>query len=127
MLDEESADSDVGAIKFEPKPSVQKDTDEDESPPRSTRKKRRIQPVRIDSGTESAVEEGNVKDDDVFSMPRTRLSKGKGKQVHSTDSEQDALPRRRRKLVKGQRPLTPEEDDIANEVEEKRKSCLVHW
>lgn len=92
-------DSDVGAIHFEPK--LVDISDEDHSPRRPKGRKSlagaHAIPTRTmsDESLEETIEE-----------PRYR--KGKNKVV--LDSEDDTRPRKR-KLIKGRRPPTPEEDD----------------
>lgn len=97
----QDADSDVGAIHFEPE--VVEISDEDHSPRRPKKRKSLVGahaiPVRTIS--DESLEE-------TIGVPRYRKGKNKNKVV--LDSEDDTRPRKR-KLVKGIRPPTPEEDD----------------
>lgn len=101
----QDVDSDVGAIHFEAE--VVEISDEDHSPRRPKRRKglagAHAIPVRTTS--DESLEETIV-------VPRYR--KGKNKVV--LDSEDDTRPHKR-KLIKGIRPPTPEEDDDILETE----------
>ncbi|KAG1715708.1 hypothetical protein ID866_1471 [Astraeus odoratus] len=111
VTDEESNDSDVGAIHFEA--DAIEPSDEDASPRRA--KRRRIPVVTDDLDEQLPMDdEENVE----APVPRTR----KGKASIIVDSEDELQPRRR-KLVKGVRPPTPsdDEDDIdENQILENR-------
>lgn len=95
----QDTDSDVGAIRFEPE--VVEISDEDHSPRRPKRRKSLAGAHAIPTRTisDESLEE-------TIGVPRHR--KGKNKVV--LDSDDDIRPCKR-KLVKGIRPPTPEEDD----------------
>ncbi|KIJ17435.1 hypothetical protein PAXINDRAFT_10268 [Paxillus involutus ATCC 200175] len=104
-----SEDSDVGAIHFEPE--IMDISDEDQSPRRPKRKK---SIVVTDTIPERELSDDSLEEN--IKMPvRWKGKKGKAKAIH--DSEEDAQPRRR-KLIKGVRPPTPQEDSVLDEVDE---------
>ena len=92
-------DSDVGAIRFEPE--AIEISDEDHSPRRPKQSKSLVGAHAIPRRTTS-----DESLEETLAVPRNR--KGKNKVV--LDSDDDARPRKR-KLIKGIRPPTPEEDD----------------
>ncbi|KAG8217534.1 hypothetical protein J3R82DRAFT_5683 [Butyriboletus roseoflavus] len=108
----QDTDSDVGAIRFEPE--VVEISDEDHSPRRPKKRKSLVgtHAIPIRTISDESLEE-------TIEVPR--YQKGKNKVV--LDSEDDIRPHKR-KLVKGIRPLTPEEDDdileAGNQVLESR-------
>lgn len=112
-----SADSDVGAIQFEPE--VIDISDEDESP---RRPKRRKSLMVTDTLPERAPSDDSLEEN--IGVPvHWKGKKGKAKFVE--ESEEESQPRRH-KLIKGVRPPTPEEDDVMDEVDENRKQSIIH-
>ena len=117
--DDGSQSSDVGAIHFEPTPTP---TDEDE--PRPPPKRRRLVKRRADSDEDGA--HSPTLNEEATSASAAKKSAGNkavGKQREVTseqEDDEDAQPRKR-KLIKGIRPPSPEEDeeeDLLNEVDE---------
>ncbi|KAH0830589.1 hypothetical protein J3R83DRAFT_2044 [Lanmaoa asiatica] len=108
----QDTDSDVGAIHFEPE--VIDISDEDHSPRRPKKRKSLVgaHAIPIRTVSDESLEE-------TIRVPQYR--RGKNKVV--LDSEDDTRPRKR-KLIKGIRPPTPEEDDdileAGNQVLESR-------
>ncbi|KAH7889668.1 hypothetical protein F5I97DRAFT_1846179 [Phlebopus sp. FC_14] len=107
--EESSSDSDVGAIKFEPEVLSIGDEDESPRPP-----KRRRNRVVTDGSLGHAVSDDSLEEN--IGVPvRWNRKKGKLKQV--VESEEESQPRKRT-LIKGVRPPTPEDDDILDDVDE---------
>ncbi|EGO21468.1 hypothetical protein SERLADRAFT_440729 [Serpula lacrymans var. lacrymans S7.9] len=114
------ADSDVGAIRFESRSAPASDEDEAPGPSKPTTriiKKRRIIDKYSSSSEPIILEEDS---DDIYMGPKGKV---KGKQRQVNDSEEDGSKlqpqTRRRKLIKGQRPLAPDsDDDLLDEVDE---------
>ncbi|KZT09438.1 uncharacterized protein LAESUDRAFT_694923 [Laetiporus sulphureus 93-53] len=124
LTDEEgSQSSDVGDIHFEPQaPDVAGDN-EDESPrrPKTQRLRRRMRSVTSDD--ENNVASQATSEDEAESPVtwRGNVRKGKRKQTLILgDSDEEEQPLRKRKLVKGVRPASPEENevDLLDEVDE---------
>lgn len=118
------SDSDVGAIHSEAE--VIELSTEDEGPRSPGKKQRRLATKRVDSAANSrestiapmassSAEEGT---DSQMIKPPTR-SKGKSRRIKDSDSENEPPPTRR-KLVKGIRPPSPEENE-SDEVDERRE------
>ncbi|KIJ69366.1 hypothetical protein HYDPIDRAFT_80164 [Hydnomerulius pinastri MD-312] len=105
----DSADSDVGAIQFEPE--VIDVSDGEESP---RRPKRRKSQVVTDGLPEHAVSDISLQENSGVPA-RWKGKKGKAKAVE--DSDEESQPRRS-KFTKGIRPPTPEEDDVLDDVDE---------
>ena len=120
---DQDAGSDVGAIHFEKEVT---DSSSDEQPRLSPMKKRRIRLSSFDSAQPSQVakpEKAGSNDDEP--SVRRRI-KGKGKRLRVEDSDREESPKRR--LVKGIRPPSQEdEDDILDEIDEKRKGCSTFF
>ncbi|KIL00117.1 hypothetical protein PAXRUDRAFT_821997 [Paxillus rubicundulus Ve08.2h10] len=104
-----SEDSDVGAIHFDPE--ILDVSDEDQSP---RRPKRRKSIVVVDTVPEHELSDDSLEENIKVSV-RWKGKKGKAKTIY--DSEEDVQPRRR-KLIKGVRPPTPEEQSVLDEVDE---------
>lgn len=132
-----STSSNVGGIRFEPKViEISDSSDVEDSPkrPRATQRKTRrfrAESVEKSSGSASKATEED-EEEELVGVPVTWKGKGrevKGKRkraVVDSDSE-DSLRPRRRKLVKGVRPPTPEVDDLLEEVDEKSRSSNEYF
>ncbi|KAH9951251.1 hypothetical protein B0H21DRAFT_271900 [Amylocystis lapponica] len=125
--EEGSQSSDAGAIQFERNSKVIDLTDEDEQPsPRpSPAKRRNTRRTRADSDEDADVIEisSPTPDREVLGAVSSKGSKGKGKaKAVVDDSDEEEVQPRRRRLVRGVRPPSPEEDeaDILEEVDEHR-------
>jgi hypothetical protein len=117
---EEDTNSDVGAIHFE-KETVELSSDDD-IPRLSPMKKRRIRVDSFDDAETSVapiVERAGSGNEDAANSEVCWKNKGKGKQRRIVDSDGDGQSIKRR-LVKGVRPPTPEEDDLSD-IDENRK------
>jgi hypothetical protein len=107
--------SDVAGIQFEPEVIDLTDDDELASPRISRAKKRKTRLVETDSDSNAAADE--TKEEDI-GVPVRWKGRRNGKIQRVKDSDSDEPPRKR-KLVKGERPPTPEgSDDIEDEVDE---------
>ncbi|KAI0079928.1 hypothetical protein K474DRAFT_1673008 [Panus rudis PR-1116 ss-1] len=109
-----SSSNHVGDIDFEPVVVSVSDSDDEtkESPRRPAKKRRLLRSAReSDLGSEASEQEKDI------SIKR----KGKAKEVNKKqlilDSEEDEPPRKR-KLVKGVRPPTPEPENLLEEIDE---------
>jgi hypothetical protein len=111
--DEEA--SDVARIQFEPELIDLTDDEELASPRISRAKKRKARLVETDSDSNTAANDPKEEQIGV----RVHWKGGRnGKILRVRDSDSDEEPRKS-KLVKGERPLTPESsDDIGDEVDE---------
>ncbi|KAH9842621.1 uncharacterized protein C8Q71DRAFT_853161 [Rhodofomes roseus] len=122
-LDEDSSQSsDVGAIRFE---AAHTSTEEDDpkSSPRRPVKKRRLRKQRADSDEDDETRKSSEEETGVPpTRKRSNKAAGKRKEVVVLDDEDEEVQPRKRKLVRGQRPPSPEEDeeDLLNEVDENR-------
>ncbi|KAG1753462.1 hypothetical protein EDB19DRAFT_831191 [Suillus lakei] len=112
--DDLAQDSDVGAIKFEPE--VIEVSDEDDSPRRPSTKRRKKSLVVTDSLPDVAASDSSLEDHIGIPTRWKGSKKGERKRKAIADSEDESQPRRR-KLVKGARPPSPEESAI-DEVDE---------
>lgn len=124
--------SDPGKIHFEPEVVSVSDSEEEvKSSPRrpaasQAKKRRRV----ANSDDEGVVVVSTDTEDENIGVPvrwkgKAKEVKGKPTVVHS-DSEEEEQPRRR-KLVKGIRPPTPEEDDLMAEVDESSQSPRTYY
>lgn len=120
-----SDSSDVGGINFEPEIISLSDSDDDvkTSPRRGPAKKRR---VKASESSSQASSSHSKSDEENIGIPVGW--KWKGKAVHKrkmavSDSESEEEPRpKRRKLVRGVRPPTPDEsEDLMDEVDQERE------
>ncbi|KAH9926204.1 uncharacterized protein B0H18DRAFT_1094787 [Fomitopsis serialis] len=124
-LDEDgSQSSDVGAIHFETAPATTTEEDDLKSSPRRPTKKRMLRKKRADSDEENDPQQSSEEETGV---PTTwkRSSKAAGKRREAVvvgDEDEEEVQPRKRKLVRGQRPPSPEEDkdDLLGEVDEHR-------
>lgn len=126
-----SESSDVGAIGFE-ETSVSSRAEEDDnilSPKRPHVSPRKVHKMRAVSVENSSAVEGSDGEPEVVGVPVFRKKKGrivgrpsrKSTVIRSSDEEE---PRpKRRKLVKGVRPATPEED-LLDEVDSDSKNSF---
>jgi hypothetical protein len=123
--DDESPGSDVDAVRFEPRKvqAISVSDDEDQSPrrPKASFKTQRTQLPKSRSESPISITSSNNQSDEKDTGVPARW-KGKGvtrrRCIADSASEPDEQPKRR-KLVKGVRPPTPEEpDDLLNEVDE---------
>ena len=130
--EEGSQSSDAGAIHFEPQVVlVSSSGDEGELPPRPTfssrRKKRTTRAHSVESASESSAGE---EEREVYVRKGKRAGKKPVVVVLDSDEEEELRPMKKRKLVKGERPPTPEEGDLMGEVDEHsmtfRLICLNH-
>lgn len=122
-----STSSDVGAIGFEPEViTVSSSSEEDAilpSPRKSARSQRKIKKRRADSEErDSAVAESDSDGPEHIGVPVIWRKAGtvtvdKRKRAVIQDSDDDELQPRRRKLVKGIRPPTPEEENLLDELD----------
>ncbi|KAF9227887.1 hypothetical protein BS17DRAFT_746822 [Gyrodon lividus] len=102
------SDSDVGVIHFEPE--VMDVSDEDQSPHRPKRRKSLV--VTNTPGRELS---DDSLEENIEVLIRWKGKKGKEKAILNSE---EVIQPRRRKLIKGIRPPTPEEDDALDEVDE---------
>ena len=122
-----SQSSDPGAIRFEPTAVVDISSSEDELDvaPRPTPANKGKKRVRRAHSEESASASPSEDDErELFVRKGKRAAKASASMVLDSEEEEELSPTRKRKLVKGQRPPTPEEDeaDLLDEVEEERTS-----
>lgn len=127
-----SDNSDVGDIRFEPD-VVESDDKEEASPRRPRTKKRKTRLAGSGSSEEQKTTALDSDNEEVVGIPvtwKSRKEKGKGKRIITIDDseEEEVEQPRRRKLVRGIRPPTPEEDeaDLLDEVDEHSKPLSVH-
>ncbi|TCD71879.1 hypothetical protein EIP91_000011 [Steccherinum ochraceum] len=122
--------SDVGAISFEPKVIELTDSEEEakSSPQRKPATTRHIRKRRAKSDDEADSSPLDSPDEGNSIMPIVWKGKGKAGQEKrkvvvedsdAEDAEEDVQPKRR-KIVRGQRPPTPEPDDLMEELDEHR-------
>lgn len=122
--DSDGDTSDVDAIQFEP--DVIELSDEDASPRRPTTQRRGV-PATQARGLKLDDDSGDLfstRSDSSISESRKKVRLGKRKQVvELSESEEEAVQPRRRKLIKGTRPPSVDSDgeDLMEEVEEHRK------
>lgn len=115
--DDASGSSDVDAIHFELTSSHSEDDDvEVESPRRPVPQNRKMRPTRADSDHELATSESSQEDISGVPVAWKGRNAGKKRKVVVEDSDEEELPRR--KLIKGVRPPSPEEDDLLEEIDE---------
>ncbi|KZP19459.1 hypothetical protein FIBSPDRAFT_827984 [Athelia psychrophila] len=121
--DSDGDTSDVDAIQFEP--DVIELSDEDASPRRPTTQRRGV-PATQARGLKLDDDSGDLfstRSDGSISESRKKVRLGKRKQVvELSESEEEAVQPRRRKLIKGTRPPSVDSDgeDLMEEVEEHR-------
>ncbi|KAI0748218.1 hypothetical protein C8Q80DRAFT_1170790 [Daedaleopsis nitida] len=118
-----SQSSDPGAIHFEPDVVEPPSEDEDDFIPRPTpanKGKRRLKRAHS-SASESPVSSGDEEGREMYIRKGKRNAKGSS-MVFDSDEEEEVYPVKKRKLVKGERPPTPEEDevDLLDEIDEER-------
>nr|VWO98706.1 Nucleoside diphosphate kinase (NDK) (NDP kinase) (EC (Nucleoside-2-P kinase) [Ganoderma boninense] len=120
---EGSQSSDAGAIRFEPQAAViTSSEDEGDLPLRptfSSKGKGRVKRAHSIESASTPSSEGE-EEREVYVRKGKRASKKSAAAVLDSDEEDELRPVKKRKLVKGKRPLTPEEDDLVNEVDEYR-------
>ncbi|KAJ3559106.1 hypothetical protein NM688_g538 [Phlebia brevispora] len=123
--DDNNSSSDPGGIRFESDAAPSPESDEDEaknSPRKSSLSQKKKQRRMADSEEEQEVIEIESSDDQEVGVPITWKGKSKdGKRSRArvqSDSDEEPQPRRR-KLIKGVRPPTPEED-LIDEVDESK-------
>lgn len=115
--------SDVGAIAFESAVMEISDSeDEAESSPRKSATARRVHRKRAMSDDEITSSGSRDPSEEYVGIPVTWKGKGKASQrkrkvVEDSDSQEGIQPRRR-KLIKGERPLTPETENLMEELDE---------
>ncbi|KAG2034904.1 hypothetical protein BDR03DRAFT_963948 [Suillus americanus] len=112
--DDLAQDSDVGAIKFEPE--VIDVSDEDDSPRRPSTRRLKKSLVVTDSLPDVAASDDSLDDRIGIPMRWKGGNKGKRKRTAIADSDDESQPRKR-KLVKGARPASPE-GSVIDEVDE---------
>ncbi|THH07442.1 hypothetical protein EW145_g3378 [Phellinidium pouzarii] len=120
----ESDSSDAGRIKFEAQSSSRSDTggnlESDEVPyPVSSAQSRLAKRSRIlESDAEKSDEDWNLES----KVVKRQSSKRKQQQVQESGSESELVPeKRKRRLVKGERPSTEEADDVLDGIDEETK------
>lgn len=111
-------DSDVGAIKFEPEIISVDASDEDDDSPRRPSSTRRFKKSLVVTDNQPDMASSDDSMEDRIGIPTVwrGSKKGKRKRKAIADSDDDSQPRRR-KLVKGARPPSPE-GDVIDEVDE---------
>lgn len=116
--------SDVGAIAFEPKViEISDSEDEKKSSPRRPVTTRHLRRRRAKSdGDDDSTVSDSLSEENIVSpivwKGKGKAGPGKRKQViAASESEEDVRPKKR-KLVRGERPPTPEEDDLMEELDE---------
>ncbi|RPD66233.1 hypothetical protein L226DRAFT_500420 [Lentinus tigrinus ALCF2SS1-7] len=118
-----SQSSDAGAIRFEREVvEVSSDEGEEDRAPRRSQASRKRRANRAHSDDSASPQPAPEEDE-----PEIYLRKGKRPAkttsiVLDSDEEEDDRPVKKRKLVKGERPPTPQEDDanLLDEVDEER-------
>ncbi|KAI1795783.1 hypothetical protein LXA43DRAFT_989531 [Ganoderma leucocontextum] len=126
LVDEDedgSQSSDAGAIRFEaPVVVISSSEDEGDLPPRPTfsskgkKRTKRAHSAESVSAPPSAGEE----EQELYVRKGKRAGKKSAAAVLDSDEEEELRPLKKRKLVKGKRPPTPEEHDLMDEVDEAR-------
>jgi hypothetical protein len=112
--DDLAQDSDVGAIKFEPE--VIDVSDEDDSPRRPSTRRLKKSLVVTDSLLDVIASDSSSEDRIGIPLRWKGSNKGKNKRKAIADSDDESQPRKR-KLVKGARPPSPE-GNVIDEVNE---------
>jgi hypothetical protein len=112
--DDLAQDSDVGAIKFEPE--VIDVSDEDDSPRRPSTRRLKKSLVVTDSLLDVIASDSSLEDRIGIPLRWKGSNKGKNKRKAIADSDDENQPRKR-KLVKGARPPSPE-GNVIDEVDE---------
>ncbi|KDQ60795.1 hypothetical protein JAAARDRAFT_67229 [Jaapia argillacea MUCL 33604] len=113
---EGNTSSDVGAIKFETEIVEVSSDSEAKSPRRPGAKKRKLRHAKATADSESAPDLERDSENELYiNNSHSKGKKGKGKMVYSDLEEEQP---RRRKLVKGVRPPSPQDDDLMDEVDE---------
>ena len=122
-----SQSSDAGAIRFERQVVVVSSSeDEGDLPPRptfSSKGKKRAKRAHSDDSVSAAPTGSEEEEKEVYVRKGKRVAK-KTAVVLDSDDEEEVRPPKKRKLVKGERPPTPEEDkeDLMDEVDEHSRS-----
>ncbi|PCH38064.1 hypothetical protein WOLCODRAFT_96408 [Wolfiporia cocos MD-104 SS10] len=108
--EDESQSSDAGAIRFEPE-VIDIDDDEERSPRRPTKKGQKMR--IIDESDEQAQPNPDSSEEEGAGIPVAwkRKRSGKQKQVIADESESEEVRPRKRKFIRGMRPLSSPEDD----------------
>lgn len=114
--DDLEQDSDVGAIKFEPEVIPVDVSDEDVSPRRPGTRRLKKSLVVTDNQPDVALSDDSLEDRIGIPMGWKGSRKGKRKRKVIAESDDEPQPRRR-KLVKGARPPSPE-GSVIDEVDE---------
>ncbi|KAI0362212.1 hypothetical protein OH77DRAFT_1416437 [Trametes cingulata] len=121
--DEDSQSSDAGAIRFEPAVvEISSSESEKEIAPRpslATKGKKRLRRAHSDESASPIPPDRD--EEDVFVRKGKRAAKKTATVLDSDDEPEEVQPRRR-KLIKGERPSSPAEDevDLLDEVDEER-------
>ncbi|THH33837.1 hypothetical protein EUX98_g254 [Antrodiella citrinella] len=113
--------SDVGAIAFEPEVIELSDSDEEaKSSPRRPRTTRRIRSKREKSvNSDEVVSESPSEEPVGIPVWKGKARAGKRKHtIEDSDAEEEDVRPKHRKLIKGERPFTPEADDLMEELDE---------
>ncbi|KAI9070387.1 hypothetical protein FKP32DRAFT_1558064 [Trametes sanguinea] len=120
--EEGSQSSDAGAIRFEPQVVEVTSSEEEKEvvprPSQSSKGKKRLR--RAHSDDSASPESSGGEAEEVVYLRRGKRAAAKTAAVLDSDEEDDSP--RRRKLVKGERPSSPDEDvdDLLEEVDEER-------
>ncbi|KAI0807491.1 hypothetical protein C8Q74DRAFT_1188043 [Fomes fomentarius] len=124
--EEGSQSSDPGAIHFESAKVGEASSSEDEAypalrPTQASKRKKHQQRAHSEDSLSAIPSDSDEQDHEVFVRKGKRAVK-KTSTVLVSDEEEEARPVKRRKLVKGERPQTPEDDeaDLLKEVDEER-------
>lgn len=120
--DDLAQDSDVGAIKFEPEVIPVDASDEDDSPRRPSTRRLKKSLVVTDNQPDVTSSDDLLEDRTGIPMGWKGSKKGKRKRNAIAESDDESQPRRR-KLVKGARPPSPE-GSVIDEVDENGKLHL---
>ena len=116
VRDKSSDDSDVGAITFEPELGDLSDHDHEPyvSPPKTRRARLVRRRAESPANATNIIMTPDEPDEEEVVRP-SRKGKRKGRLIHDSGSEE--LPPRKRKLVKGVRPPSPDEANISDDVD----------
>ena len=126
--EEGSQSSDAGAIHFEPRVlTISSSEDEGDLPPRPTFSSRGKKRTKRAHSIESASAPSSVGEKELYVRKGKRAAKKAAAAVLDSDEEEELRPLKKRKLVKGERPLTPEEDDLMDEVDEHSMSFSFYY
>ncbi|KAI0306457.1 hypothetical protein B0F90DRAFT_1690122 [Multifurca ochricompacta] len=124
LSDPSDTDSGIGEIRFEPRKQVTLDDDHDIQPLSPTRRRGIL--TKVGSQTDHRTSTSSDLDDNMGTNRRESSSnKAKRPTSRSPSTELEPPPKRRRRLAKGVRPLSPEKsDDLLGEINEAGECCI---